>query len=149
MRAPVDKGDSRSGNEILDRARYQDLARVRPPGDAGADMDRDAAALGAHRFALAGVHAGTDLEAEGATAAADRLGTADGAGRPVEGREKAVARGVDLAAAEALELAPGDAVEAVEQLVPARIAELCRALGRADDIGEQDRRRTFRSVAPG
>ena len=65
MRAAVDEGDPRAGDQILDRA--SDTSTSPAPacdGDAGADVDRDAADLRAHHLALAGVHAGADLEAE-------------------------------------------------------------------------------------
>ena len=65
---------------------------------------------------------------------------ADGARRPVERREEPVAGRVDLAAAEALELAPDERVVPLEQVAPAPVAELRRPLGRADDVGEEHRR---------
>src|SRR5438094_787536 len=80
-------------------------------------------------LALAGMHARADLQAERANATADGRGTADGPGRPVEGGKEAVARGVDLSPPIALQLVAGRNVEAVEQLVPAGIAELRGPLG--------------------
>ena len=57
-------------------------------------------------LALSGVQAGTEVEAELTDVGDDCLCAADRPRRPVEGREEAVARGVELLAAEAGELAP-------------------------------------------
>src|SRR6187431_2943747 len=140
MRAAVDERDAGPGDQVLDRARHEHLAGAGLRRDPRADVDGDAADLRAHHLALAGVHAGTQLEPQRPGAFADRLGATDGARRAVERGEETVARGIDLAAAESLELAAGDAVERIEDGVPARVAELRGALGRADDVGEQDRR---------
>ena len=71
---------------------------------------------------------------------ADGAGAADRPGRAVEGGEEAVAHRLHLAAAVQGELAPDRGVVALEQLPPAAVAELGRLLGRADDVGEEDRR---------
>jgi hypothetical protein len=55
------------------------------------------------QFALSRVQTGTHLEPEIAHAFADRAGTANRAGRPVERGEEAVAVGVELAATETKE----------------------------------------------
>src|SRR5206468_5668421 len=62
---------------------------------------------------------------------------ADRPGRPVEGREEAVAGRVDRAAAEANELAAHELMVALEQLAPSAIAERGGALTGADDVGEE------------
>src|SRR5438093_6194615 len=67
----------RAGHEVLDGSRYEHFARARLACDAGADMHGDAADLGAHHLALAGVHARANFQAERANATADGRGTAD------------------------------------------------------------------------
>ena len=64
----------------------------------------------------------------------------NGARGAVERREEAVTGGVDLAAAVALELAADDRVVAVEQVAPGAVAERDCAVGRPDDVGEDDGR---------
>ena len=92
---------------------------------AGADVDGDAADVVADQLALARVEAGADLEPERADGVADRAGAADRAGRPVEGREEAVARGLRLS--RPLNRASSRRTTAwwrCEQLAPALVAEL-------------------------
>src|SRR5213593_3757533 len=122
--AAVVEGYARASHEVLDGTRHEHLARARLACDAGADVHGDAADLCAHHLALAGVHPRANLQAERANATADGRGTADGPGRPVEGSKEAVARSVDLSPPIALQLVTGRTIEAVEQLVPAGIAEL-------------------------
>ena len=88
---------------------------------------------------LAGVHAGPDLEAERPDRVADRRGAADRPRRAVEEREEAVAGGVDLPPRKRAS-SRRTSGRAVEQVAPALVAELGGALGRADDVGEQDGR---------
>jgi hypothetical protein len=63
-------------------------------------------------------------------------GTTHAPGGAVEGREHAVAKVLDLLSAKSGELPAHRAVVAVEQSVPAAIAQFGRALGRVDDVGE-------------
>src|SRR5207253_7966448 len=75
-----------------------------------------------------------------AHAVADRKG---GAHRPrgtVEAREEPVARRIDLASAEPLQLATDSIVVRFDQFTPAAVAQRTRAFRRADDVGEQDSR---------
>ena len=88
---------------------------------------------------LTGVDPGADVEAERRERLPDREPTPDRPGRPVEQREEPVARRVDLLARVAGELTThrrgvGD------QVGPRRVSELRRALGRADEVGEENRR---------
>src|SRR5687768_10058057 len=87
--------EARAGDEILDGARDEDLARPRERGDAGADVDGDAAHGAPRKLHLAGVDAAPELEAELARPSANGDGAPHGARRPVEDREEAVARRVD------------------------------------------------------
>src|SRR5919197_928590 len=115
------EGDPGAGDEVAYRARDEHLARFRE-----------------RRDALAGVEARTQLDAEPPDRLLDRVGGADRPRRPVECGEEAVPRGVDLLPAEPDELDPNGLVVRLEQLAPAPVAELHRALRRADDVGEED-----------
>jgi hypothetical protein len=61
----------------------------------------------------------------------------DRASGTVEGDEKSVAGGVDLATSKALELAPHDPAVRLEHLTPAPIAQLGGELRRADDVRKE------------
>ncbi len=105
MRAAVLEDDPRTGHQVFDRARGQDLAGTGQPSDARANMHGKAADVVAHPLALAGVDAGSDLEPGLAQAIADGDGAADGAGRPIESGEESVTGRCDLLPAEVFELA--------------------------------------------
>ena len=146
--AAMVEAQARSHHQVLDRARHEDLARAGGRGDPRADVDGDPAYLGSGQLALAGVQAGPCLHADRADRGADRLAAADRPGRAVEHREEAIAGGVDLAAAEALELAAHERMVTLEQAVPALVAELCRTGGGADDVGEEQRQQRSSRSGP-
>jgi hypothetical protein len=97
------------------------------------------------------VHAGANLDPQAAEGLDDDRRAPDGAARLVEEREEPVAGGVDLAAAEALQRAPDGRMTLCEQAPPLFVAQLCRALGGSDDVGEQHgrERRSGASVRRG
>jgi hypothetical protein len=82
---------------------------------------------------------GTDFDSERSDFVDYRAGAADAARGTVEEREETVASGAELTTAKVLEISPDDAVAAVEHIAPAAIAKGCSLLGRADDIGEENR----------
>src|SRR5437870_11206293 len=123
MDAPLHEAQARSRDQILQRARDQHLARVRRGGHAGADVHGDAAHAVAPQLALAGVQAGADLEAERAHRLADGQRTAHRACGTVEGRKEAVARRVNLPAAEAAQLLAYGGAVPLEQIAPTALAE--------------------------
>jgi hypothetical protein len=137
--APVVEPDAGAGDQVPYRARHQHLVGNRLRGDPGAGVDRDAADLAADHLALARVHPGSDGDPERPDLVEDRPSAADGARGAVEAREEAVAGRVDLAPAEAHELAAGDRVVAVHEVAPAPVAEPRRVLRRAHDVDEHDR----------
>src|SRR5262249_43982075 len=116
---------------------HQHFAAGGERGDAGADVNRDAADLRSYDLALARVQSGPDVEPELPHPRADLAGGPDAAGRSVESRKKAVARGVDLAAAKARQLPADQAVMGVEPFSPAAVAQLGGAVGGIDDVGKQ------------
>jgi hypothetical protein len=90
------------------------------------------------------VQAGADFEAERVHDLDDRLRAVNRSGGPVEAGDEAIAGGVDLAAAEADQLAPNEFMVPFEQLAPSPVAELGRSSGRTDDVGEEHcRQHTF------
>jgi hypothetical protein len=76
------------------------------------------------QLALAGVDADTDLDAQIAGGGVDRQRAAQGArGRPVEGRQEAIANRLDGAPTEARELLADRLVVLGEQIAPATVAQ--------------------------
>src|SRR5207245_1646106 len=123
MRAAVLEDDPRTGDQVLDRARGEDLAGAGQSSDTRTDVHGKAADVVAHAFALTRVEAGSDLEAGLAEAIADRDRAADGAGRPVECREEPVAGGADLLPAEMFQLATHRRVMLLEQVAPGLVTK--------------------------
>jgi len=123
MDAALHEAQARSRDQIFQSAGDQHLARVRRGGHAGADVHGDAAHVVAPQLALAGVQAGADIEAERAQRPADGQRTAHRACGTVEGREEAVARRVNLPAAEAAQLLAYGGVVPLEQVAPGAVAE--------------------------
>jgi hypothetical protein len=80
---------------------------------------------------------GADVEPELLDRLADATRAPDRAGGPVEAREEAVARRVELAASVARQLAADQAVVRRQELSPAAVAELCGPGRRAHDVGEE------------
>jgi hypothetical protein len=85
------------------------------------------------------VQARAHLEPRALDGVADPPRAADRPRRPVEGGEDAVAGAVDEHAAVRCQLPVDGADELVEQPLPAAVAELADALGRADDVDEEHR----------
>jgi hypothetical protein len=105
MRAAVLEDDPRTGHQVFDRARGEDLAGTGQSSDTRADVHGKAADVVAHAFALPGVNAGSDLEAGLAETVPNRNRAADCARRPVERGEEPVTGRCDLLPAEMFELA--------------------------------------------
>src|SRR3970040_1429191 len=102
-------------------------------------MHCDAAHLLPDHFDFARMHARAYCDAQLRNVVADGLGAAHRPGGPVECREEPVTRGVDFAAAKALEVAPDCRVEALEQIAPVAVSDLRGTLGGPHDIGEHYR----------
>src|SRR6266849_1073561 len=138
--ATIAELDARARDEIAHGRGHDDLAWSSDCSDARAGVHGDPGDLLAHQLALTRVDAGAHVEAELVSHARDDGRRApDRPRRPVEARHEAVARGVDLDAAVVHELAAHELVMAREELAPPLVAEPHRGLGRAHEIGEDDR----------
>src|SRR6185369_16281499 len=102
---PILERQPRARDEVSDRRRDKHFAGLGQRGDPGSDMHGNSAKLVPHDFALAGMEARPDLESERPYVVRDGAGAAHCAGRAVERGEKAIPGGIDLATAEAGELA--------------------------------------------
>src|SRR2546430_1779983 len=118
MRAAVFEDDARTGHQVFDGARGENLAGIRQSSDPRPNVHRQAADVVPHALALASVHARSDLEAGLTESIADRDGAAHGAGRPVEGGEESVAGRGDLLPSEMRELAADGRVMLFQYVAP-------------------------------
>jgi hypothetical protein len=112
-----------TGDEIAHRLRDEHFSGCRLGRHARADVNTDSPDLPIHELALTSVQSGANLDPEVADGVGDHTAATNCARRPVEGREKPIARGVEFAPPEASELAPDRDVVLVEELSPAAFAE--------------------------
>src|SRR5688572_422366 len=126
--------EPRASDEVFHGLRDEDLAGLCIAGHARTGVHGDAAELVADDLALAGMHAGADLDASRARCVAHGGCAADGARGAVEGGEEAVARGINLATAVMLEVLPHERLKTLEELAPFAVAERRGAFGGLNDI---------------
>ena len=91
------------------------------------------------QLALAGVDAGAQLDAEPGRGNAQLLGADDRRPRGVERHQEAIAPIGQHPAAGLVDGLIDDLVVALEQLSPPRVTQPRQVLGRADDVGDQQR----------
>ena len=120
--------------------RDENLAGLCDGCDSSPDVDGDTADLVVHELALPCVKPRPNLEAEFANAVPNRARAPNRPRRAVEGREEAVASGVHFPTPEVPQLRSDEPMVLLHEFAPAAIAELGRAGGGIDEIGEQDRR---------
>ena len=86
---------------------------------------------------FASVQAGSHVDADRAEELVDRLGASDRAGGTVEGCEESVTRRLHLSSFEPVERSTDELVVLGEELSPSGVSDLSRAVGQADDVGEE------------
>src|SRR5262249_22731873 len=116
------------------------FARTCHGSHTGADVYRDTTYLLTHQLAFPGVQPCTNLDPQLFDGFAHGAGAANRAGWTIERRQEAVACCLHLAAIEACTLEANHRMMAITEVMPTPVAQHCRALGRADDIGEHHRR---------
>src|SRR5438132_4332121 len=132
MSSAVVKTQTRPGNKIAHRIGDEDLASACHFGHARRDVDGDTANIVALNLDVAGMEAAAHIHAERAHSLDDRRGAAHGAGRPIKGREKAVAQSLHLAPAKPAKLLADSIVVPIAQKAPVAVAELGGPLCRVD-----------------
>ena len=140
-RAAID--DAHDAQPRAARSRTVEDTRPRRPCAAAttrAGLHRNTRHLAAGHFALAGVHARADLQAERRDGIADRAGATHTPRRAVEGRRRSHRPRCRSPCRGSGDLVAGALVVALQQLTPLRIAERGGMFGRADDVGEDHRR---------
>ena len=108
--AGVMEFDVAAEHKVSDCRGDEQLGWCRQGGDACRDVDGETSEVVATAFALTGVTSGPYLDAFPLKVMDEGLSAVDGSGWTVEGSYEAVARGVDFAAPEAVELLANDAV---------------------------------------
>jgi hypothetical protein len=118
--AEVVEFERRSGDEIADRSRDDDVSGACRGQHTRPDVDGEAGELSVRSLALAGVDAGTELEAELARRLHDRPAARDRPRGAVERREEAVPCGIELGAAVSRQFAPDDPPVLLQERAPRR-----------------------------
>ena len=138
--ATLVKLDAGAGDEVLHGLGHENLPAIRKRCNPRAGVNSDPSDLATKEFALARVYAPAHFEADSARVRRNCERTADRTRRAVESREEAVTGGVNFTSAPAGQLPPHRRLMLSKQVTPAAVAEPRGALGRADDVGEEDRR---------
>src|SRR5436305_9932698 len=86
------------------------------------------------------MQAGPDFDLQLRGLVGYRARAADRSRGPVEARDEAVPRLLDLPTSEALQLRADERVVPLQQRAPSSVAQLGRVFRRVDDVGEQDGR---------
>src|SRR6476661_6844650 len=129
MEATIVELDARTGDEVAYGARDEHRAGCRERRHPGPDVDRQPSQLALHHFALAGVNAGPNLDAEISHSRDDRRRAPDGPSWPVERGQEPVAGDVDLSPAEPGQFGTDDGVVTGEEVPPLLVAERGSRLG--------------------
>ena len=101
-------------------------------------MHSDPGHVVAFNDALASVNTAADRQSQTANHVPDRAGAFDRARRTVKGCEDTIARGVHYPAAETRDFLANLLMMVVDQVAPARVSNRRDALGRLDNIDEED-----------
>lgn len=140
MQTPIFEPDARTRNEILDRARNENLPRFGEGRYSCPDAHGDPPDLFIDQFALARMHAGTDLDPQVFHGTRRSVRAPDRSRGAVERSEEPVACCVDLPPPVSSQQSPDPLVVAFQQLLPAHVTELTRAFGGPHDVREEHRR---------
>jgi hypothetical protein len=119
--ASILKLDARARDEVLHRARNENLTGPGERGDARSRQDRDSSNLFSDDLALARVNPCANLELQLARAVDDPPRTSDCAGWAIEAAEEPVPSGVDLDASVMRKLTPNSSVMRFQHLAPAPV----------------------------
>ena len=74
----------------------------------------------------------------------ERYRAPDGSRGPVKGDKEPITGSIDLSSSETLELAPDDRIEALEQVSPSPVPEICSALRRVNDAARGTKSAEYR-----
>ena len=135
--AAVLEAGARADDQVTHGARDEDFTGAGLVADPRRDVYGDPSDVGVHQFALAGVDAGADLEAQRFSICAERLGAADGLRGAVERSEVAITGVLHHSAAESFGEVGGDLIEPVQHRPPPLIARCRGVFRRCDHVGEQ------------
>jgi hypothetical protein len=126
-----------AGDEVAHGGGDENAAALSQFRDARRDVHGHAADLAALDLDLAGMESGSHGDPNRTHPIDDRRGAADGTGWAIEGREKAIAKSLNLAPAVTREFLTDSLIVPIEQTAPLAIPDLDCTPSRIDDIGEQ------------
>jgi hypothetical protein len=138
LETAVFESEAGAGLGIPNRARSEHFAGPRERRDARRGMDGDPSHVATAAFDLPEVDSAADLEVQLSDRPADGVGAGERPSRGVEEDEEPVAGGVDLLTTAPADLAAHVLMVALEELAPAMVAEIDRALSGTHDVGEED-----------
>ena len=138
MDTSVSKPQTRTGDQVLDRAGDNHLAGPCLRSHPRPDVHGDPAEAVANHLALPCVQARSNRDPEVLDGIPNRARAPYRPRRPVERGEEAVASNIGLVSTKPLELGTHQAIERFKQVTPAAIPEFCGLLGRAHDIHEEN-----------
>src|SRR4029077_5311600 len=139
LRAKIFERDAGAGHKILDRARDDDVVGTSETCDPRGDVHSDAPYVVVRKFDFASVNACANRYSERAQRRDNGLCALNGARGSVERCKKAVPQRLDLPPTKAGQLSSYDLVVLVQQVAPTAVAQCRGLLGRADDIGKENR----------
>ena len=108
------KANAGARHQVADRGGHQDLLRVGMLRDLAGGLHGGAANATAGDFALSDVQAGAHANSQAGGVMRNRRGTADGAGRTIEGGQQAVSAGAAVASPGPLQFA----IDVIAQALP-------------------------------
>src|SRR5262249_2834051 len=133
--------EAASGDEISNGRRHEHLVGSSGCGDPSSDVDGDPSQVVAGDLPFAGMDPGADVHPELVDGRGGGGSAWDCSGGPVERGEESVPRGFDLSSTESVQLEPNTFVMSGQQVLPGRVADRSRALGRTDDVREEHGRK--------
>ena len=129
--------DSRANHEVLHRIGDEDLPGLCQPSNTCADVNGDPGQIIVTDLTLAAVEPAPDVDPDTTSLFGDGSRGAHGTARPVEGCQKPVAEGFDLAAAKTLNFLSGQPIVTIQKVSPSVVPKGRGALRRADDVSEE------------
>ena len=133
------EAQTRASHQILDGIRYEHLTGTCQRSNACANVNGYTADVIAHHFAFPGMQSSTDIDPERTYSVVDGASATNAARWTIKGGKNTVTGRLNFAAAKALETAPDRNVMVVEELAPTAVAERGSFLGRANNIGKENR----------
>jgi hypothetical protein len=132
--------ESRSGNQVTESTRYEDLAWPGRGHHSVGNMHGNPGDLLVGGLGLSGMQSGSDREAQLGDRRDDGPGGANRLGRLVKRGEEPISRGVELLTTVSVQFPANRSVVSRHKPLPRPVAESDGLVSRRHDIGEENRR---------